>query len=278
MRKVLKHGRLGTGISYLYLSILSIVAVFPLLWIFISSLKTAEELTSSNSFFPKEITFENYLNVVNYLHLDINIKNSIIITVIATIIAVFISALGAYGIVRYFPRFGALMTKIMITMYMLPPILLAIPYLIIMSNLNLANTFTGLIIVFLSFSVPFAIWLLVGFFQTVPLEVEEAATIDGANRFKVFYQIALPIAAPGIVATALFTFINTWNEFLFSLILINSQEKMPVSVALYSLKGSETFEWGAMMAASFLVVIPTIIFFMLIQKKIAGGLAQGSIK
>src|SRR5699024_7977141 len=146
-------------------------------------LKTAEELTSSNSFFPKEITFENYLNVVNYLHLDINIKNSIIITVIATIIAVFISALFAYGIVRYFPRFGALMTKIMITMYMLYPTLLAITYLFTMSNLNLAMTLTVLIIVFLSFSVPFAIWLLVGSFQTVPLAVEEAAKIDVAYRF-----------------------------------------------------------------------------------------------
>lgn len=140
------------------------------------------------------------------------------------------------------------------------------------------NNRLGLIIVYLSFSVPYAIWLLVGFFQTVPIEIEEAAKIDGANKIQVYSQVALPIIAPGVVAVAIYTFINAWNEFLFSLILMNSSNKMTVAVALKSLEGQEVLDWGVMMAASALVVLPSIVFFMLIQKRIAGGLASGSVK
>lgn len=170
------------------------------------------------------------------------------------------------------------MTKVLITTYMFPPILLAIPYSLVMAKLGLTNTRIGLIIVYLSFSVPYAVWLLVGFFRTVPLEIEEAGRVDGANKAQIFIQIVLPLVAPGIVATAIYTFINAWNEFLYSLILINGTDKMTVSVALKSLEGAEILDWGDMMAASALVVIPSIIFFCFIQNKIAGGLSEGSVK
>ena len=140
------------------------------------------------------------------------------------------------------------------------------------------NSRIGLVIVYMSLSVPYVIWLLVGFFQMVPIDIEEAARIDGANKMQVFYRVVLPIVAPGIVAVAIYTFINAWNEFLYSLILINSSEKATVAVALKSLEGQEVLDWGVMMAASAVVVIPSVIFFMLIQKKIAGGLAAGAVK
>ena len=140
------------------------------------------------------------------------------------------------------------------------------------------NNRAALVVVYLSFSVPYAVWLLVGFFQTVPLEIEESARVDGANKLQVFFRVVLPIVAPGIVAVAIYTFINAWNEFLYSLIMINSTSKMTVSVALKSLTGQEVLDWGVMMAASALVVVPSVVFFMLIQKRIAGGLAQGAIK
>ena len=195
-----------------------------------------------------------------------------------TIATISISALAAYGIVRFFPRAGKMMTRILITAYMFPPILLAIPYSIIMGKTGLMNTRLGLVIVYMSFSVPYAVWLLTGFFRTVPLEIEEAGKIDGAGKMSIFFRIVLPIVAPGIVAVAIYTFINAWNEFLYSLILINDNTRMTVSVALKSLEGQEVLDWGTMMAASALVVIPSVIFFMVIQKKIARGLAQGSIK
>ena len=170
------------------------------------------------------------------------------------------------------------MTRVLITTYMFPPILLAVPYAIIMGKMGMMNNRAALVVVYLSFSVPYAVWLLVGFFQTVPLEIEESARVDGANKLQVFSRVVLPIVAPGIVAVAIYTFINVWNEFLYSLIMINSTNKMTVAVALKSLTGQEVLDWGVMMAASALVVVPSVVFFMLIQKRIAGGLAQGAIK
>ena len=170
------------------------------------------------------------------------------------------------------------MSRLLVTTYIFPPILLAIPYSIAMAKAGLGNSIIGLIIIYLSFSVPYAVWLLVGFFQTVPIGIEEAARIDGANKFVTFYKVVLPIVAPGIVATAIYTFINAWNEFLYALILINDTSKMTVAVALRSLNGSEVLDWGDMMAASVIVVLPSIIFFSIIQNKIASGLSEGSVK
>ena len=278
-RRFFKRGWLGNTVCYAYLTILSICAAFPMVWILLSSVKGKGEITGDpTAFLPKTISFENYRIVLEQLKFTDNIGNSIIIAGCTTLIAILISALGAYGVVRFFPRFGKVLTRVLITTYMFPPILLAVPYSIIMGKMGMMNNRLGLVIVYLSFSVPYAVWLLVGFFQTVPLEIEEAARVDGANKLMVFGKVVLPIVAPGIVAVAIYTFINAWNEFLYSLILMNSSSKMTVAVALKSLEGQEVLDWGVMMAASALVVIPSVVFFMLIQKKIAGGLAAGSVK
>ena len=278
-RRTLKRGWLGDTVSYVYLTVLAVCAAFPLVWILLSSVKGKGEITGDpTAFLPKTVTFENYRIVLEQLKFTDNIMNSIIIAGATTVIAIAISALGAYGVVRFFPRFGKVLTRVLITTYMFPPILLAVPYSIIMGKLGMMNNRLGLVIVYLSFSVPYAVWLLVGFFQTVSLEIEEAARVDGANKLMVFGKVVLPIVAPGIVAVAIYTFINAWNEFLYSLILMNSSSKMTVAVALKSLEGQEVLDWGVMMAASALVVIPSVVFFMLIQKKIAGGLAAGSVK
>lgn len=278
-RRIFKRGWLGNTVCYAYLTILSICAAFPMVWILLSSVKGKGEITGDpTAFLPKTISFENYRIVLEQLKFTDNISNSIIIAGCTTLIAILISALGAYGVVRFFPRFGKILTRVLITTYMFPPILLAVPYSIIMGKMGMMNNRLGLVIVYLSFSVPYAVWLLVGFFQTVPLEIEEAARVDGANKLMVFGKVVLPIVAPGIVAVAIYTFINAWNEFLYSLILMNSSSKMTVAVALKSLEGQEVLDWGVMMAASALVVIPSVVFFMLIQKKIAGGLAAGSVK
>lgn len=277
--KIIKHGFFADAISYIYLTVLAILAGFPLLWILLSSVKSRGELTSNpTNLLPQNFTLENFRIVMQQLHFSGNIANSVIVAGSATLICIIISALGAYGVVRFFPRFGKALTRVLITTYMFPPILLAVPYSIIIGKVGLMNSRVGLVITYLSFSVPYAIWLLVGFFQTVPLEIEEAARVDGANKIQVFGLVVAPIVAPGIVAVAIYTFINAWNEFLYALILINSSSKMTVSIFLKSLEGQEVLDWGVMMAASAMVVIPSIIFFMLIQKRIAGGLAQGSIK
>lgn len=278
-KKLLRRGWLGDSVSYVYLTALAAIATFPLLWILLSSVKSRGELTSDpTAILPKAFTWENFRIVFEQLNFGNNIKNSVIIAGSTTLVAIVIAALGAYGVVRFFPRFGKVMTRVLITTYMFPPILLAVPYAIIIGRMGMMNNRITLVVVYLSISVPYALWLLVGFFQTVPVEIEESARVDGANKLQVFYRVVLPIVAPGIVAVAIYTFINVWNEFLYSLILMNSTEKMTVAVALKSLVGSEVLDWGVMMAASALVVVPSVIFFMLIQKRIAGGLAQGAIK
>ncbi|MDU4737429.1 MULTISPECIES: carbohydrate ABC transporter permease [Clostridium] len=274
-----KKDKFGNFMCHIYLIILTIIAVFPLLWILLSSVKTSGELTANpTSFLPKNFTLENFIHVIKDLGFAVNIKNSLLISLITTLIAITISAMAAYGIVRFFPKFGNIMSKLLVTTYMFPPILLAIPYSLVMAKIGLTNTRIGLVIVYLSFSVPYAVWMLVGFFKTVPIGIEEAAKIDGADKLQTFVRIVLPLVMPGIVATAIYTFINAWNEFLYSLILINSTDRMTVSVALRSLQGAEILSWGDMMAASTLVVVPSIIFFMFIQRKIAAGMTDGSVK
>ena len=271
--------KIGNGLCHVYLIILSMIAFFPLVWVLLCSVKSLGELTANPTrFLPKHFTLENFTHVIQDLGFGGNISNSLIIAISTTCIAIVISSMAAYGIVRFFPKLGSIMSKVLVATYMFHPILLAIPYSMVMAKLGFVNTRVGLVIVYLSFSVPYAVWMLVGFFKTVPLGIEEAARVDGANKLQTFVRIVLPLVMPGIVATAIYTFINAWNEFLYSLILINSTDKMTVSVALKSLQGSEILNWGDMMAASALVVVPSVIFFMFIQNKIAGGMTDGAVK
>ncbi|MFP7697224.1 carbohydrate ABC transporter permease [Trueperella sp. LYQ143] len=271
--------RLSSVIIYAFLILVSIIFVFPLLWIIISSLKSGVDLSSSPTrILPEVFTFDNYRRVLFDLGFLTNLKNSLIVSVVTTAITIVITCMGAYGIVRFFPRVGRKITKLLVTTYMFPPILLAVPYSMVLAKLGLVNNYFGLILVYLSFSIPYALWMLVGFYQTVPLEIEEAAQVDGAGKFQVFARIATPIVLPGIVATAIYTFINAFNEFLYALLFMTSSSKMPVAVGLYSLTGTEVLDWGALMAASVCVAVPSVIVFMFIQRYIAAGLTEGSVK
>ena len=269
----------GGWFSYVYLIVLSILCLFPLLWLLVSAFKSSSEmLANPTAIFPKEWTLENFKTVLVTLKFTVNIKNSLIVALSTTVIATFISALAAYGIVRFFPKLGNVMTKVLITTYMFPSIMLVIPYATVMSVLHLTNTRISLVLVYMSFSVPYAVWMLVGFFKTVPIDIEEAGRIDGGNRFQVFTKLVLPLVRPGVVSTAIYVFINAWNEFLYALLLISSSDKMALSVAVKTLEGADIMNWGSMMAASAIVVLPSIIFFCFIQNKIAGGLADGAVK
>ena len=271
--------RLSAAPAYLFLTVLAIVSVFPLVWIVTSSFKTSGDLASDPiGFWPSTFTLDHYARVLFDLGVLNNLGNSLFIALSTTVITIIVSSTCAYGIVRFFPRVGQKLTQILTSTYRFPPILLAVPYTLIMISLGLINTYAGLVLAYLSFSIPYAVWMLTAFYQTVPVEIEEAAQVDGAGRFRIFATIATPIVAPGIVATAIYTFINSFNEFLFELLFINSSDRMPITVALYSLSGSEVLDWGAMLAASVVVVVPSVVFFLFIQRHIAAGLSEGSVK
>lgn len=269
----------GGCFAYIFLTILSITCIFPLLWLLVSAFKSSGEmLANPTAFFPKAWTLENFKTVLFTLNFTVNIKNSLIVALVTTVIATTVSALAAYGIIRFFPKLGNVMTKLLITTYMFPSIMLVIPYAVVMRTIHLTNSRVGLVLVYMSFSVPYAVWMLVGFFKTVPIAIEESGRIDGANRFQVFTTLVLPLVRPGLVSTAIYVFINAWNEFLYALLLISSSSKQTLSVAVKTLEGADILNWGSMMAASAIVVLPSIIFFCLIQNKIAGGLADGAVK
>ncbi len=274
-----KGKRLGDILCNVYLILLSVFAVFPLLWLLVSSFKSSSEmLNNPTKIFPIQWTLENFKTVLVTLNFTINIRNSVIIAAATTIVAIIISSLAAYGVVRFFPKLGDVMTKVLVTTYMFPSIMLVIPYAMVMSKLSLTNTRVGLVLVYLSFSVPYAVWMLVGFFKTVPIGIEEAARIDGANKLQVFVRVVLPLVAPGIVSTAIYVFINAWNEYLYSMILMSSSDKTTISVAVKTLEGADILNWGSLMAACAIVVVPSIIFFCFIQSKLAGGLSDGAVK
>lgn len=274
-----KGQRAGTIVSNVYLIILSIMAIFPLIWLLVSAFKSSSEiLNNPTKILPIQWTLENFRTVLDTLKFTVNIRNSLIVAGTTTVIAIVISSLGAYGIVRFFPKLGNVMTKFLVTTYMFPSIMLVIPYAMVMSSLHLTNTRIGLVLVYLSFSVPYAVWMLVGFFKTVPIGIEEAARIDGANKLQIFSRVVLPLVAPGIVSTAIYVFINAWNEYLYSMILMSSSDKTTISVAVKTLEGADILNWGSLMAACAIVVVPSILFFCLIQNKMAGGLSDGAVK
>ena len=274
-----KGKRVGDILCNVYLIILAVFAVFPLLWLLVSSFKSSSEmLNNPTKILPIQWTLENFKTVLITLNFTINIRNSVIIAAATTLIAIVISSLAAYGVVRFFPKLGDVMTKVLVTTYMFPSIMLVIPYAMVMAKLGLTNTRIGLVLVYLSFSVPYAVWMLVGFFKTVPIGIEEAARIDGANKLQVFVRVVLPLVAPGIVSTAICVFINAWNDSLYSMILMSSSDKTTISVAVKTLEGADILNWGSLMAACAIVVVPSIIFFCFIQSKLAGGLSDGAVK
>ena len=271
--------RMGEIGCYTYVTVLAVFAAFPLLWLFICSVKESGDLLANpTSMIPQKFTLANYHNVMVNLGLGTNIRNSLMVSLSTTLIATVISSLAAYGIVRFFPKLGNMMSKLLIMTYMFPAIVLVIPYAVVMGKLGLTNTRLGLVLVYLSFNVPYAVWLLVGFFKTVPIGIEEAARIDGAGRLQTFVRVVLPLGAPGLVSTAIYMFINAWNEFLYALILTSSSSITTLSIKLHTMQGADVLNWGDMMAACMVVVLPSVVFFSFIQKYIAGGMTEGAVK
>ena len=245
-----------------------------------ASLKGQYEIVANTSrLLPEQFSLYWFNSLLRKTDFLIYVRNSLVYSSLSTLLGIVISSLAAYAITRFRGKKQKFFTRGIVLTYMFPPILLAIPYFMLVSSLGLANTVPGLLMAYMSFTVPFCTYLLVSYFKTVPRDVEEAALIDGLTRPGVFWRISLPLVAPGVVATAIFAFINAWNEFLYSLLIISTGSRQTVSVGLYSLKGGmETLQWGDMMAASVLVVIPSVVFFSIIQKSIAAGLTAGAGK
>ena len=275
-----RNRKIAQVVTYVLLVVFSVYCIFPFVWMVISALKPKTEIrTATPSFAIIEPTLENFKRVLFDVGFLNYIKNSLLVSVVACVLSMIVAILAGYALSRYFKlKLVKASNLAMMLSQMIPGVLLLVPLYLIMQRLHVLESYLSLILAYTTFVIPLCTFMMSSFFDTVPLALEEAAEIDGCSKAQTILRIILPLSIPSLVSTGLYAFINAWNEFLYSLILINSTELMTVSVALRSLQGAEILDWGSMMAASTLVVIPSVVFFMFIQKYIAGGMTEGSVK
>lgn len=265
---------------YAFLIVFVFVVMFPFIWVFLSSMKPPSELYGDQAFnwIAEHPTIENYISVfVNYPFLNY-LKNSFIIAVITTLIAVFFASLAAYALARLPFRGKSVILGLVLSVTMFPQISTLSPIYIILMHLGLTNSYTGLIIPYITITLPLSIWILVTFFRKIPLELEESAKMDGATVMQTYSKIIFPLAVPGIFTTAILAFIAAWNEYLFALAINtdNAYKTVPVGISMFS--GQYTVPWGEICAATVVVTVPLVIMVLIFQRRIVSGLTSGSVK
>lgn len=272
--------RLLTGrvLSYLALSLAVILVLFPIYWMVITSLKLPREIFRVPSLWPKTFTLDNFTKLLADGSFLLAIRNSLIVSSIVTIISVILSSFAAYSMVRFRYRFRGVFGRLILFAYLTPGSLLFIPLSIVMAQLKLGNSLVGLVLVYLTFSLPLSTWLLQGYFRGVPRELEEQGMIDGLTRMGALLRIVLPLSAPGIAAVAIFTFTGAWNELLFALVLITSESQRTAPLALNYLITSDVLPWGPLMAGAVISSVPLMILYFVAQRFMVAGMTEGSVK
>jgi N,N'-diacetylchitobiose transport system permease protein len=259
---------------------LFIVMVFPVYWMVTTAFKKDDQINGlTPTWFPTHPTLVHFSNAIHTPFFWTDVKNSIIVVLFTVVIAMLLAFLAAVALAKY--RFSGrkLFIFLIIGIQMLPGAGLIIPLYVVLARYHEVGKLSGVIITYLTFALPFCVWTLRGFIVGIPADLEEAAMVDGSTRLGAFARILLPLVAPGLVATSVFAFITSWNEYIFARILLNDQNTQTVTVWLsYFLGTSRNQDWGALMAGSTLTAIPVIIFFLLVQKRIMFGLTAGAVK
>jgi ABC-type glycerol-3-phosphate transport system permease component len=253
---------------------------FPLFWMLSTALKPdAETFAMPPTLWPSHPTLDQFRRLLAETPFITYFINSVIVGVCTTVVVVAVAVLGAYGLVRFrFPGREAIAHLVLFT-YLLPAVLLLLPLYLIIARLGLANSLAGLVIAYTTFALPFALWLLRSFIAAIPIDLEEAAMVDGAGRMRAFVEVVVPQALPGIISTALFTFILSWNEYLYAMVFINqdSSKTLPPGV-LTMLNQNQNVEWALLMAASVLMALPVLLLFAFLQSHLTRGFGAGAVK
>ncbi|MGW2206016.1 carbohydrate ABC transporter permease [Streptomyces sp. NPDC001774] len=272
-----RPARLG---QYLALLAYLVFLAFPFLWLVSTAFKPATELGSLHpTWIPEDPTLANFRQAFDEQPLLRAATNSLIAALAAALIAVVIATPMAYVMARHRGRLSTAATGWVVISQAFPFVLVIIPLFLVLKNLHLINSLFGLVLVYVVWSLPFALWMLAGYVRAVPAELEEAAAVDGAGRLRTLISVTAPLLTPGIVATALFAFITAWNEFFFALVLLKTPEKQTLPVVLTHFLGAEgVADLGPLAAAAFLATIPSLVIFAIIQKRITGGMLAGAMK
>ena len=252
---------------------------FPFFWMLSTALKPSGEVFATPPrLVPAHATLTNFVRVLLETNFPTYFKNSLVVSFATVALTLAVSSAGAYGLTRFrFPGREKVAGLILLT-YMFAPILIIIPFYILVKQLGIVNTHLALVLSYTTFCLPFCLWLLRAFFQSVPLELEEAALVDGAHRGRAVWHVVLPLALPGIIAAGIFTFILAWNDFLFALVLISSDELKTLPVGVNDLFNATIVDWGMIMAAGVMITVPTIGFFVAVQRHLIQGWGSGGLK
>ena len=264
---------------YGLLSFFSIFSIFPLYWMIASSIRPYTEVYQTPPLlFTVNLDFTAYKMVLTLTPFIKMFWNSLYISILTTLICTVFSAMAGHSLARMKFKGKKLITRGVLLAYIFPQILLVLPLYVMLVRFGLGNSHFGLILSYMTFSFPFCVWMLTAYFLTIPEDLEEAAYIDGASKFRVFTTIILPLSKPGLAAAAIFTFIQAWNEFLYALVFLNSDKKSTLAVGIYRLMSGEIFDWQAILASSTMMVLPILIIYLFLQKYIVAGLTAGATK
>lgn len=271
--------RLGRALVYAGAIGLAAQAILPLLWMLATSLKPPREVFATPpTLIPAAPTLENFTRLLGQTAFLAYFLNSVTVAGLTVILTMAVAAAGAYSLTRFaFPGRESIARLILCT-YMFAPIMIVVPIYILARRLGIVDTHTALVLSYSSFCLPFSLWLLRAFFQSIPLELEEAAQVDGAGRVRALIYIVAPLALPGLIATSIFTFTLAWNDYIFTRILIVSDELKTLPVGVQDLFSAAVVDWGLVMAAGMLITIPALAFFMAVQRHLVAGWGTGGLK
>lgn len=258
--------------------VILLFALLPFAWMVLTSIKPSPELAEwPVRYLPREATLDHYRELIQRTSFAGNLLNSLVIACGAALLGLAVSIPAAYAFSRFRFRGRRVLMTGFLTVNMFPIVLLIIPLFLMMRSLGLLDTFLGVILGHSTFAIPFAIWMLTSYFATVPVELDEAATIDGATRLEAIRHVILPLVMPGVVTAGIYIFITSWNEYLFAMML-SGQSVRTVTVALQLFIGEFTIQWGLLTAGGTLIAIPVTVLFLLVQRRLVGGLTAGAVK
>ncbi len=264
---------------YVATAALAFICGFPLLWMFVTSIKPDREILSLvPSLWTDSPQLAAYARLFSQTRFLTYFVNSLTVAGGATVLTVIVGTLAAYAITRFRFRGREFVAGTMLFTYMFAPIMVVVPFYILMRNAGLVNSHLGLILSYTTFSLPFSMWLLRSFFQSIPIDLEEAAMIDGASRPQAVLRVIVPLALPGVIAVSIFTFIVAWNDYLFARVLVGSDNLKTLPIGIQDLYESTVTDWGMMMAAGMMITIPALIFFVSVQKYLIAGWGAGAVK
>ncbi|WP_026701209.1 carbohydrate ABC transporter permease [Salibacterium aidingense] len=267
-------------LTYLTLVLFTLFCLFPFIWMALTALRPREEIRSTNpTLWIENPTLENITNVLTNTPFLTFFQNSVIVAFSATFLSIVVSIFSGYTLSRFMKYSGVkLVSFTMLLSQMVPPVLLLIPLYVIMNQYGILNTHLSLIVAYTTFTIPLCSFMLTSFFASIPTDLEEAAEMDGCSKIATIIRIVLPISIPGVIATGLYAFVNAWNEFMFGYVFINDSELTTLTPGIMLFQGIYGTDWGSIMSASVLSVLPVLVVFVYIQRYLIEGMAAGAVK